>query len=98
MVAKPPKDTESPLSSGMTRRLAIKRSAVGFVALTGSLTACASGPKVPGTTPKMEAQYQDHANGLVHCSICKHFISPNACEVVAGPVQGQGWCRFYALF
>ena len=41
--------------------------------------------------------YQDKPKGLVHCGICHHFISPNACEVVAGPVQSNGWCRFYAL-
>jgi hypothetical protein len=53
---------------------------------------------MPGTTPKAEANYQDHANGLAHCGICRHLASPNVCEVVAGPVSPGGWCRFYALF
>ena len=98
MGAKPRGHMERPGISAVTRRRALAQSAAGFAALTCGLTGCASGPKVPGTTPKMEAQYQDSPKGLAHCGICKHFISPNACEVVAGPVQGDGWCRFYAIF
>lgn len=70
----------------------------GLAAIGGTAAGCAHGPKMPGMVPKMEAQYQDHPNGLARCGICKHFASPNVCEVVAGPVSPDGYCKFYALF
>ena len=81
----------------LTRRRALVQSAAGVAVLAG-LTGCATSPKIPGNTPKMEAEYQDRPNGLQRCGICAHFISPNACEVVGGPVQADGWCRYYTLF
>ena len=82
----------------LTRRRALAQSTAGVAVLASGLAGCATSPKVPGNTPKMEALYQDRANGLQRCGICAHFISPNACEVVAGPVQADGWCRYYTLF
>jgi hypothetical protein len=70
----------------------------GAVVAGGVVSGCAHGPKMPGTTPKEQAQYQDHPNGLSRCGLCKHYIPNNGCEVVAGPVSPDGWCRFYALF
>lgn len=81
----------------VSRRGFMEQTIMGAAA-AGCLAGCATGPKVPGKTPKQEAQYQDVPNGFQKCGSCKHFISPNACEVVAGPVQGHGWCRFYTLF
>ena len=83
--------------TAVSRRRFLAGSA-GIAAIGGGISGCAHGPKMPGMTPKAEANYQDHPNGLAHCSICKHFASPNVCEVVAGPVSPDGWCRFYALF
>lgn len=70
----------------------------GMAAVGGTAAGCAHGPKMPGMVPKMEAEYRDRPNGLARCGVCKHFASPNVCEVVAGPVSPDGWCRFYALF
>jgi hypothetical protein len=70
----------------------------GAAAMAGAVGSCATGPPPPrGTTPKAEAQYRDKASGISHCGWCKHFYSPDICEVVAGPVSPQGWCRFYAF-
>ena len=85
-------------TDSVSRRSFLEQSIVGAAVVGTTLAGCATHPKVPGNTPKMEAQYQDRPNGLERCGVCKHFISPNACEVVAGPVQSDGWCRFYALF
>ncbi len=70
----------------------------GIAAVGGTVAGCAHTAKMPGMVPKMEAQYQDHPHGLARCGICKHFGSPDVCEVVAGPVSPDGYCKFYALF
>jgi hypothetical protein len=94
-----PRDTqENAKQTAISRRNALGQSAAGLVALGCTAAGCATGPKMPGNLPKAEAQYQDNPKGLARCGICKHFISPNACEVVAGPVQSDGWCRFYSIF
>lgn len=85
-----------PSAPRMTRRAALAQSAAGATALACGLAGCAT--KVTGMASKMEAQYQDRPNGLLRCGICAHFISPSACEVVAGPVQANGFCRYYDLF
>ena len=89
---------DSPAQNDVSRRGVLGHSAAGLAALACALGGCATGPKMPGNLPKMQAQYQDHWNGLAHCGICKHFISPNACEVVAAPVQADGWCKYYTIF
>ena len=87
--ATPPED--------FSRRRFLGQSVVG-AALAGALVGCATEhSKTPGNTSKAEAEYQDMPKGLTRCGLCKHFISPNACEIVGGTVQSNGWCRFYAL-
>ncbi len=92
------KNLKEPIATQMTRRAALARSAAGATALACGLAGCATRVKTPGTTPKMEALYQDRPNGLLRCGLCAHFIAPSACEIVAGPVQADGWCRYYDLF
>ena len=94
-----PDDTGGkPLQRGISRRVALVRSAAGMAGLACGFGGCATHAKMVGNTPKMEAQYQDTPSGLERCGVCRHFIPDNACEIVAGPVQANGWCRFYALF
>ena len=31
-----------------------------------------------------------------HCGICKHFQTPNACELVEGHIVPSFWCRLFA--
>jgi hypothetical protein len=89
---------ETTTEGSVSRRAALAQSAAGVAALACALGGCATSMKVPGNTPKMEAQYQDQPNGLERCGICKNFIPLTACEIVASPVQSNGWCRYYALF
>jgi hypothetical protein len=35
-------------------------------------------------------------NTAEHCGICKHFQTPNACELVAGHIVPSYWCRLFA--
>ncbi len=41
--------------------------------------------------------YQDkpNANGQ-HCSVCANFQPPNACAIVAGEINPNGWCGAFA--
>jgi hypothetical protein len=39
--------------------------------------------------------YRDKPNGNQRCDNCAVFQPPNACELVAGTVRPDGWCRIY---
>jgi hypothetical protein len=85
-----------------TKRDAISRRAAlvqsGAAALACGLSGCATSSKVQGAAPQAQAQYQDHPSGLERCGTCKHFIPLTGCEIVAAPVQANGWCKYYKLF
>jgi hypothetical protein len=85
-------------ASGLSRRAALVKSTTGLGALACALSGCATSTKVQGQAPQAAAQYQDHPSGLERCGVCKHFIPVTGCEIVAAPVQANGWCKFYALF
>lgn len=85
----------------LSRRRLLKVTIAGaFAASTGVLTSCMTSPPSPtargaGTTPKREARYQDSPNRGRRCGGCTHFLEPNACEIVAGEISPNGWCRFH---
>ena len=89
---------EQPDAGGFSRRAALIQSTAGVAALACGLGGCATSTKVQGKAPQAEAQYQDHPSGLERCGVCKHFIPLTGCEIVAAPVQANGWCKYYALF
>jgi hypothetical protein len=91
-------DHERPDAGGLSRRQALVQSTVGVAALASTLTGCATGKKVQGNAPQAEAQYQEHPKGLERCGVCKHFIALTGCEIIAAPVQANGWCKYYQLF
>jgi anaerobic selenocysteine-containing dehydrogenase len=82
----------------LSRRGFLKGSVLGVtVGGVGALSACMyqpTGSKV-GTTPKAVALYQNSPNMGRSCSGCTHFLEPNACEVVAGEISPNGWCRYH---
>jgi len=41
-------------------------------------------------------QYRDKPNGAARCNGCVSFVAPNACKVVAGKIDPEGWCLLYA--
>ena len=81
-----------------SRRAALIQSTAGIAVLASTLSGCATSKKVQGNAPQAEAQYQDHPSGLERCGTCKHFIPLTGCEIVAAPVQANGWCKYYKLF
>ena len=85
-------------AQGLSRRHALVKSTIGIAGLACALGGCATSTKVQGNASQAEAQYQSHPSGLERCGVCKHFIALTGCEVVAAPVQANGWCKYYALF
>ena len=85
-------------TDGLSRRAALVQSTLGLGGLACALSGCAASTKVQGQAPKAEAQYQEHPSGLERCGTCKHFIPLTGCEIVAAPVQANGWCKYYKLF
>jgi len=94
-----PKEERDALHAGsLSRRLALVQSTASVAALACALGGCATSTKVQGNGPQAGAAYQDHPSGLERCGVCKHFIPLTGCEVVAAPVQANGWCKYYTLF
>lgn len=48
-----------------------------------------------GKISKAAAHYQLHPHRSQHCGICEHFRPPGSCEVVAGRIVPNGWCRHF---
>ena len=94
--AKP--DADRTHADALSRRGALLKSTTGMAALACALGGCATGSKVQGSGSQADAQYQSHPSGLERCGVCKHFIPLSGCEIVADPVQANGWCKYYTLF
>lgn len=83
----------------VSRRKFLKVTMAGAaVAGASALASCMTHQPVArgaGTTPKSVARYQDSPNRGRRCGGCAHFLEPNACEIVAGEISPNGWCRFH---
>lgn len=78
-------------------RRAVLRAGVGVAA--GAAIAGAAGSALAADPPKLAknvVMYQDHPKNGQHCSICVHFIPPNACKIVAGTISPNGWCGVFS--
>lgn len=49
-----------------------------------------------GKISKVQAQYQDQANGDQMCSNCINFVGPNSCRIVEGSISPGAWCKLWA--
>ena len=45
---------------------------------------------------KETVQYQDGPKDGLVCAKCVNWVAPNACTIVAGNINPQGWCVAYA--
>jgi len=54
----------------------------------------ADGGAIKHSKDSPEVQY-GHGMPSAHCGICSHFRAPHSCEVVAGEVSSQGWCKLF---
>ena len=43
------------------------------------------------------AAYQDHPRGGLSCAGCTFFRRPRSCQMVAGDISPNGWCKLFDL-
>jgi hypothetical protein len=44
-----------------------------------------------------EAEYQNSPKSGLTCAACTVFRPPRSCEIVAGDISPNGWCKFFDL-
>jgi hypothetical protein len=45
--------------------------------------------------PQKTVAYQDKPKGTDRCDGCNNFQPPNACKLVEGEINPQGWCSLF---
>lgn len=52
----------------------------------------------PADGEKRSKESVNYSKGTMseHCGICKHFQTPNGCELVEGHIVPSFWCRLFA--
>ena len=75
-----------------------RRRFLGRTALGSLSTALALVPAPASATQLAQAQvgYQDQPHEGKRCELCIHYLKPNGCKLVTGPVSAQGWCRLFS--
>ena len=46
---------------------------------------------------RTDAEYQEQPKNGLNCAACSLFRPPRSCEVVAGDISPNGWCKFFDL-
>ena len=79
--------------SRLGRRALLRRIlvAAGVPALFNALYPAAAAPKIS----QKAVAYQDHPEGDKRCEKCAQFQPPNACKMVDGAINPQGYCRIF---
>ena len=80
----------TPINLGLSRRRLLQ-GAAGVAALLGGGAAANAQIKIS----QAAAGYQDHPNGDRRCATCTHFQQPDRCQLIAGSISPQGWCRLF---
>ncbi len=82
--------------NGSSRRDVLR---VGFVSLPvlvlGARVATAQTTQ-NAKAAKNVVQYQDSPKNGQQCSACIHFVAPNDCKLVQGPISPNGWCMLFS--
>jgi hypothetical protein len=76
--------------SRLGRRALLRRILVAAGVSVLSDTAAAA-PKIS----QKAVAYQDHPEGDKRCEKCAQFQPPNACKMVDGAINPQGYCRIF---
>ncbi len=78
-----------------TRRVLL---GAGLAALGGAAATAARANQRTAQTKLAQkvVQYQETPKGTQKCSICVNFLPPNACKIVEGTINPEGWCVAFA--
>ncbi len=68
----------------------------GAALLLGGVAATAAHAQDAQKLPQAAVQYQEMPKDGQKCSDCVNFVAPNACKIVAGDINPNGWCVAFA--
>jgi len=79
----------------LSRRALFQR--VATCALGTSILGCigANRALAQAKVPQKAVAYQDKPKGEQRCDGCTSFQAPNACKLVDGQINPQGWCTLF---
>ena len=77
----------------LSRRRFLRHTAIG--SLSAALASLAA-PVSAQQLAQAQVAYQDQPNEKKRCELCIHFMKPNGCKLVTGPISPQGWCRLFS--
>jgi len=77
-------------------RRAILRTGITILAGTVLATVARADDAADSKVEQSVVQYQAQPKDGAKCSGCASFIAPNACKVVKGNINPEGWCVAYA--
>jgi hypothetical protein len=81
---------------GPASRRSVLRTSLGILAGTMALAVKARAQDADSKVEQSVVQYQTSPNNGAKCSGCVNFVAPNACKVVLGNINPNGWCIAYA--
>ena len=83
-------------ASSLSRRGALAK-ALEFVAIAGTAWAVAGSASADAGNKASQkvVGYQDQPHDGKKCSLCTQYRAPGACQLVAGPINPDGWCRLF---
>jgi High potential iron-sulfur protein len=67
----------------------------GAIANGSALFGFSSPAKAQQKVSKEQAKYQDSPKDGHKCSECAYFEKPNACKIVEGDINPDGWCQLW---
>jgi len=73
-----------------------RRTALLRALLFAGLSAAGLAHEAEAKVTQKAAGYQDHPKQGHQCSGCSHFHAPDSCDLVAGKISPNGWCRFFS--
>lgn len=86
--------SKAPHGPAIGRRRFLRLAAL---ALGGAAAAGLAGGRAAAQQSKQTAGYQSSPNGGQRCADCRYFrASSRTCQIVAGEISPNGWCRFFA--
>jgi hypothetical protein len=71
----------------------------GLMIIAGGAAVAATAARADDNDSKVDqsvVQYQTTPKDGAMCSGCVNFVAPNACKVVKGVINPNGWCVAYA--